>query len=65
MRADDDRVQALYYLRVGFEKEAKYAGADWADGARHLGSLQDPEARMYNKKNDSSTHRALRGGRAL
>jgi endoglucanase len=30
-------VRMLFYQRDGFAKEAQYAGAEWADGAAHLG----------------------------
>lgn len=55
-------VRTFYYQRAGFAKEAKYAGEGWADGASHIGPLQDKNARLYNKKNDASTERDLSGG---
>ncbi|GHV55591.1 hypothetical protein FACS1894182_00140 [Bacteroidia bacterium] len=55
-------VRMFFYQRVGFEKEARYAGVGWADGASHLKPLQDKNCRLYNKPNDASTERDLHGG---
>jgi len=55
-------VRMLYYQRADFAKEAKYAGAGWADGLDHMGRGQDGEARLYSKPNDASTARDLHGG---
>jgi endoglucanase len=55
-------VRTFFYQRAGFEKAATYAGAEWADGASHLKSQQDKNARQYNKTNDASTERDLSGG---
>ena len=55
-------VRTFYYQRAGFAKSVPYADAAWADGASHLGNLQDPKARRYNAANDASTERDLRGG---
>ena len=55
-------VRMLYYQRAGFPKEARYAGAGWADKASHLGPGQDAEARLYSAKNDKTTARDLHGG---
>lgn len=55
-------VRMFYYQRVGCEKSVQHAGADWADGASHLGPLQDSECRLYSAKDDPSTSRDLRGG---
>ena len=54
--------KTMYYQRAGFEKRAPYALPGYADGASHLGEGQDPQARLYNAKNDASTERDLRGG---
>jgi len=55
-------VRMLYYQRAGFAKEARYAGAGWADKASHLGPGQDSEARLYSAKGDKATARDLHGG---
>ncbi|HTV16334.1 MAG TPA: glycoside hydrolase family 9 protein [Acidobacteriaceae bacterium] len=55
-------VRMLYYQRAGFPKDARYAGAGWADKASHMGPGQDAEARLYNAKDDPSTARDLHGG---
>ena len=55
-------VRYFYYQRAGFPKEARFAGAGWADTASHLGPGQDTEARLYNRKGDKSTARDVRGG---
>ena len=54
--------KTLYYQRAGFEKRAPYALPGYEDGASHLGPGQDPQARLYNAKEDASTERDLRGG---
>ncbi len=55
-------VRTFFYQRAGHEKPERYAGADWADGASHVGRLQDKNCRFYNRKNDVSTERDLHGG---
>jgi endoglucanase len=55
-------VRMLYYQRAGFTKEARYAGAGWADKASHMGPGQDSEARLYSAKGDKTTARDLHGG---
>ncbi len=57
-----DAVRTFFYQRAGHEKTAQHAGAEWADEASHLGTGQDPEARLYSATSDSSTERDLRGG---
>lgn len=54
--------KTMYYQRAGFEKRAPYSLPGYDDGASHLGQGQDPEARLYNAKDDASTARDLRGG---
>jgi hypothetical protein len=54
--------RALFYQRAGFAKSAAHAGAGWADGASHLGALQDPQARLYSAPGDAATEKDLRGG---
>ncbi len=55
-------VRMLYYQRADFAKDAKYAGAAWADGLDHMGKGQDGEARLFSRPNDASTARDLHGG---
>ena len=55
-------VRTFFYQRVGFAKDAKYAGAAWADGASHLGPLQDKNARPYNEKNNAAKEVDVSGG---
>ena len=55
-------VRMFYYQRAGFAKTAAFAGADWTDGASHLGKGQDSEAHAWTAKTDSTQVRDLRGG---
>ncbi len=55
-------VRMLFYQRAGFAKEARYAGAAWADGASHIGPLQDKNCRLFSDKNNPATERDLSGG---
>lgn len=55
-------VRSFFYQRAGHAKLAQYAGARWADGASHMGPLQDTQARRYNATGDASTQRDLHGG---
>jgi hypothetical protein len=55
-------LRTFYYQRVGVAKQAPYAEASWVDGASHVGSLQDHNARRYDAKTDASTERDLWGG---
>lgn len=55
-------VRTYYYQRAGFAKSAATAGAEWADGASHLGSGQDSQAHAVTAKSDGSLVRDLRGG---
>ena len=55
-------VRAFYYQRVGFAKDAAFAGKAWADGASHIGNLQDKNCRIYNDKNNAATERDVSGG---
>ncbi len=55
-------VRTFYYQRAGYAKAAQYAGAKWADGASHLGNLQDTQCRKYDAPNSVSTERDLSGG---
>lgn len=55
-------VRTFFYQRAGYEKNATYAGNDWADSASHLGNLQDTECRKWDSPNDASTEKDLSGG---
>ena len=55
-------VRMFFYQRAGFAKTAAFAGADWADGASHLGKGQDSEAHAWLAKTDTAMVRDLRGG---
>jgi endoglucanase len=54
--------RTFYYQRVGFEKAAAFAGAEWADGASHVGPQQDGEARSWLEKENAETAKDLHGG---
>ena len=49
-------VRMYYYQRDGFAKEAKYAGAAWADTAAHMGTNQDPTCKLYNGTATKDVH---------
>ena len=53
--------KTLYLQRAGFEKTSDFAGP-WADKASHLRQGQDPQARQFDRMQDGSTERDLRGG---
>ena len=55
-------VRTFFYQRSGFEKEAEYAGEAWADGASHIGPLQDKNCRLFSDKNNAATERDVHGG---
>lgn len=55
-------VRSFYYQRSGFAKLAEYAGEGWADGASHIGPLQDKNCRLFNAIEVASTERDLSGG---
>ncbi len=55
-------VRTFFYQRVGFPKEAQYAGAGWADGASHIGNLQDKNCRLFSNPNSASTEMDVSGG---
>ncbi|MDR1761613.1 MAG: glycoside hydrolase family 9 protein [Bacteroidales bacterium] len=54
--------KVFYYQRAGFPKDAKYATEAWADGASHLGELQDKNCRKWGSADDASTERDVQGG---
>ena len=55
-------VRTFFYQRVGFPKEAQYAGEEWADGASHIGNLQDKNCRPFLDKTNASKERDVSGG---
>ncbi|MDA3930979.1 MAG: glycoside hydrolase family 9 protein [Prolixibacteraceae bacterium] len=55
-------VRTFFYQRVGHEKAEQFAGVEWADGASHMGTLQDKNCRRFDAKNDASTERDVSGG---
>ena len=55
-------VRMYYYQRAGFAKSAATAGADWADGASHMGSGQDSQAHAWTAKTDATLVKDLHGG---
>ena len=55
-------VRMYYYQRAGFAKSAATAGADWADGASHMGTGQDSQAHAWTAKTDASLVKDLHGG---
>lgn len=54
--------RTFYYQRSGFEKAAPYAASKFLDGASHLGTGQDSEARRFLQKQNATLQRDLRGG---
>lgn len=57
-----EALRTFFYQRAGFAKRPPYADPAWQDGASHLNSLQDSEARLYSARDDASTARDLSGG---
>ena len=55
-------MRMFFYQRVGQAKDAKWAGAGWADSADHVGPGQDHEARLFTDKTNASTARDVSGG---
>ncbi|HEY5377645.1 MAG TPA: glycoside hydrolase family 9 protein [Polyangiaceae bacterium] len=55
-------VRMLFYQRVGQAKDAKWAGAAWADTASHVGPGQDHEARLFSDKGNAATAKDVWGG---
>ncbi|TVQ04248.1 MAG: T9SS C-terminal target domain-containing protein [Balneolaceae bacterium] len=52
-------VRTFFYQRSGFEKEARYAGENWADAAAYL---QEKETRDYFDQNNPDRFKDLHGG---
>jgi hypothetical protein len=55
-------VRSFFYQRLGFPKESQFAGIGWADGASHIGPLQDKNCRLFSDKNNPDTELDLSGG---
>ena len=55
-------LRMFFYQRAGQAKDAAHAGMGWADGASHVGPLQDHAARVYDDKNNAATERDVWGG---
>jgi hypothetical protein len=55
-------VRTFFYQRVGQAKDAKWAGAQWADTASHVGPGQDHECRAFSAKDDAGSAKDLWGG---
>lgn len=55
-------LRTFFYQRAGQAKEARFAGQGWADGASHLGPLQDHNCRVYDDPGNPATERDLSGG---
>jgi endoglucanase len=55
-------MRSFFYQRVGYPKEAQYAGIGWADGASHIGPLQDKNCRLFSDKGNVATELDLSGG---
>ena len=55
-------MRSFFYQRVGFPKDAQYAGAAWADGASHIGPLQDKNCRLFSDKTNPAKELDLSGG---
>ncbi|WP_203256524.1 glycoside hydrolase family 9 protein [Hyunsoonleella ulvae] len=55
-------VRTFFFQRAGYEKLAQHTGTAWQDGASHVNTLQDTQARKFNAPNDSSTEKDLSGG---
>ena len=54
--------KTMYLQRAGYEKRGPFAPRGFADRASHLGRGQDSQARLFNRTQDGSTQRDLRGG---
>ncbi|MFN3404308.1 MAG: glycoside hydrolase family 9 protein [Cytophagaceae bacterium] len=56
--------RTFYYQRCGVAKTSANAGAGWADGACHIGSLQDLNCRAFvsSGTGSSATEKNLSGG---
>ncbi len=55
-------VRVFFHQRRGFAKQPPYTDAKWADGASHLGALQDAQCRLISAPANASLQKDLRGG---
>jgi len=55
-------VRVFFYQRRGFAKQPPYTDAKWADGASHLGTLQDSQCRLISAPANAALQKDLRGG---
>ena len=55
-------MRMFFYQRSGFRKDAKYAGACWADEAAYAAPFQDLEARAVNDPDNPTLARDMSGG---
>ncbi len=55
-------MRTFFYQRSGFVKDTEFAGEAWADGASHLGPLQDRNCRSFFDKNNPDSERDVSGG---
>ena len=55
-------MRSFFYQRAGFAKEAQFAGEEWADGASHVGALQDLNCRSFFDKDNPGTEQDVSGG---
>ena len=55
-------MRVFFYQRSGHEKLAQFAGSSWADGASHLGALQDLNCRKWDEPGNAATERDVHGG---
>lgn len=55
-------MRMFYYQRSSFRKDAKHAGACWADDAAYMAPFQDLEARAVNDPDNPVLARDLSGG---
>jgi len=55
-------LRTFFYQRAGQNKPARFAGAGWADGASHVGPLQDRNCRVYSDPDNAATERDVSGG---
>ena len=55
-------MRSFFYQRAGFAKQEPFAEAAWVDGASHIGTGQDKNARLFSDKNNAATEKDLSGG---
>lgn len=55
-------LRSFFYQHAGFAKQEPFAEAAWVDGASHIGTGQDKNARLFSDKNNAATEKDLSGG---